>query len=118
MTEMVVVKSKIKEVAKDCNVAGDFADALNGAAQEHVDRACTRADANSRKTLQAKDVFLGKIRSEPTLVVKSKVKGLVSGHNVSGDFADALNEVLIQHVEQACERAKANSRKTVSSKDL
>lgn len=119
MAEMIVVKSKVKEVAKDCNVSGDFADALNGALVEHVKAAAKRADANGRKTVQAKDVFVGKISAKVMLVTKSKVKNVVSSKfNVSGDFSDALNELAVWHVEQACERAKANGRKTVSAKDL
>jgi histone H3/H4 len=52
------------------------------------------------------------------LVVKSKVKDVVSGQNVSGDFAEALNEMLVWSVGQACARAEANGRKTVGARDL
>jgi len=53
------------------------------------------------------------------VVVKSKVKEVVgSGHNVSGDFGEALNEMLVWSLGQAAERAKANGRKTVGAKDL
>ena len=115
----LVVKSKVKEVAGDCNVAGDFADALNEVATSEVEKASKRAESNGRKTVQAKDVFVGEGRSEPMLVVKSKVKDVVgSGQNVSGDFAEALNEVLVSYVEQASKRAEANGRKTVSARDL
>lgn len=117
--EMIVVKSKVKEVSGNCNVAGDFADALNAAAVEAVKAAAKRADANGRKTVQAKDAYVGKTSAKTMLVVKSKVKDVVgSGHNVSGDFADALNEVLVGMVEQACARAEANGRKTVGARDL
>lgn len=117
--EVVVVKSKIKEVAGDCNVAGDFADALNEVAVSEADKAAKRAESNGRKTVQAKDVYMGKGKSEPMLVVKSKVKEVVGNdQNVSGDFAEALNELLSHYVEQACERAEANGRKTVSARDL
>lgn len=118
MAEMIVVKSKIKEVSGDCNVAGDFADALNAAAVAWVEASGKRADANNRKTIQAKDAFVGKASAKTMLVVKSKVKDVVSGHNVSGDYAEALNEVLVWMVEQACARAQANGRKTVGARDL
>lgn len=115
---MIVVKSKIKEVAKNCNVAGDFAEALNSVAVDEVKSAKKRAESNSRKTLQAKDVYLGDLNSESMIVVKSKVKDVVKDVNVSGDFAQALNELLILKVSQAALRAEANGRKTLSAKDL
>lgn len=52
------------------------------------------------------------------LVVKAKIKDVVKGANVSGDFAESLNEKVIDLVKAAVERAKANSRKTVMGKDL
>lgn len=116
--EMIVVKSKIKEVAGDCNVAGDFAESLNKAAVDAVKAAAKRAEANNRKTVQAKDVFVGKVKAKAMLVVKSKVKEIVKNMNVSGDFADALNEVLVAMVAQAAARAEANGRKTVGARDL
>lgn len=118
MAEMIVVKSKIKEAANGCNVSGDFAEALNGVAVSLVEDAAKRADANSRKTIQAKDAYIGDITSEPMLVVKSKVKDVVSGHNVSGDFAEALNSMLVWCVQQAAARAEANGRKTIGARDL
>jgi len=116
--EMIVVKSKIKEVANDCNVAGDLAEALNEIATKTVKDAAKRAEANGRKTIQAKDVFVGKITAKVMLVVKSKVKEVVSDANVAGDFAEALNEVLTWHVSQASARAEANGRKTIGARDL
>lgn len=52
----LIVKAKIKEVAKGCNVAGDFADELDKRAQDLVKAACERAEANGRKTVMAKDL--------------------------------------------------------------
>lgn len=115
---MIVVKSKVKEVSGDCNVAGDFADALNEVAVNLVKTAVKRANANSRKTVQSKDVYVGDLKSETMLVVKSKVKDEAEGSNVSGDFAAALNEMLVWIVGQACARAEANGRKTVGARDL
>lgn len=119
MAEMIVVKSKIKEVSGNCNVAGDFAEALSAAAVSAVKAAAGRATANGRKTIQAKDAYVGKISAKVMLVTKSKVKDVAGGnHNVAGDFADALNEVLTKMVAQACARAEANGRKTVGARDL
>lgn len=115
---MIVTKSKIKEVAGDCNVAGDFAEALNVIAISEVKKAAKRAEDNGRKTIQAKDFYPGKISAKTMLVVKSKVKEVVEGKNLSGDSAEALNEILIQNVQLAAQRAEANGRKTVGSRDL
>lgn len=53
---MLVVKAKIKDVAGDFNVSGDFADALNKKVEELVKAACSRAEANNRKTVMGKDL--------------------------------------------------------------
>ena len=116
--EMIVVKSKIKDVAGDCNVAGDFAEALNAVAVEAVKAAAKRAESNGRKTVQARDVYIGEASGNTMLVVKSKVKELVKDMNVAGDFAEGLNEILIWFVEQASARAEANGRKTIGARDL
>lgn len=52
------------------------------------------------------------------MVVKAKIKEFAGEFNVSGDFADALDKKVTQLVRDACERAKANNRRTVMSKDL
>jgi histone H3/H4 len=52
------------------------------------------------------------------VVVRSKIKEHGEGCNVSGDFANALNDEVVSLIKKAAERAKANGRKTVSSKDL
>jgi len=52
------------------------------------------------------------------LIVKSKIKDVVKGFNVSGDFAEALDKLVRFHIEKAVERAKENNRKTVMPKDL
>lgn len=53
---MLVVKSKIKEYIKDCNVAGDFAEALNNEIKDLIKKAEARCKANGRKTVQARDL--------------------------------------------------------------
>ena|SRR3989344_6258390 len=121
MSDLVVVKAKIKDVAKDCNVAGDFADALDKKAREFITDAAKRAEDNGRKTVMAKDVphfYTATGKSSEMLVVRSKVKECVKDCNVAGDFADALNKVINYAVAKAVERAEGNSRKTVMAKDL
>lgn len=53
---MLVVKAKIKEAVKDCNVASDFAEALNVKVEQLVKDAEARAKANKRATVMAKDL--------------------------------------------------------------
>jgi histone H3/H4 len=52
------------------------------------------------------------------IIVKSKIKELTSGFQVSGDFSDKLNEKVENLIKDACLRATANQRKTVMAKDL
>lgn len=116
--EMIIVKSKVKEVVKGQNVAGDFVEKLNKIAIDLVKGAAKRATANSRKTIQAKDVYVGAKKAKTMIVVKSKLKEIAKDYNVSGDFAEALNEMLVWIVGHAAARAEANSRKTVGARDL
>ena len=53
---MIVVKAKVKEIAKDFNVSGDFAEALNKKVESWIREACSRAEANGRRTVMAKDL--------------------------------------------------------------
>ena len=52
------------------------------------------------------------------LIVKAKIKSIVPGYNVSGDFAEALNAKVEEKVKSAAARAEANGRRTVMPKDL
>ena len=117
---MVIVKSKIKEVANGCNVGSDFAEALNGAVVEEIKKAAVRAEANGRKTVQGRDVMAGEEpSSEVMLVSKSKSREVVGDKmNMSGDFAATLNEVVVWMVGQAAAKAEANGRKTIGARDL
>ena len=56
MTELLVVRSKIKDVAKDMNVAGDFADALSVKVEQLIKDAIKRAQENKRRTIMAHDI--------------------------------------------------------------
>ena len=118
MTEILIVKAKIKEVVKDCNVGSDVAEALSKIIEEAIKTGAKRADANDRKTIQGKDIHIGKGMAKEMLIVKSKIKDVAGKHNVGGDVADALNETAIWHLMQGCERAKANNRKTVQARDI
>jgi len=56
MAELVVVRSKIKQFAKGCNVSGDFADALSKEVELLIKKAAERAKANKRNTIKARDL--------------------------------------------------------------
>lgn len=56
MSELFIVKAKVKEVADDFNVAGDFSDALNEKVKKLILESIDRAKANGRRTLMAKDL--------------------------------------------------------------
>jgi len=55
MAELLVVRSKLKECT-DCNVAGDFADALSKKVEEMIRMATERAKGNGRKTIKPIDL--------------------------------------------------------------
>lgn len=55
MTDLIV-KSKIKEVVKDLNVASEVAEALNEKVANLLKEGAERAKANGRRTLQARDL--------------------------------------------------------------
>jgi histone H3/H4 len=52
----LVIKSNIKKVAKNINIAGDVPAALNRKIEDVIKEAVQRAKANGRKTLQGKDI--------------------------------------------------------------
>jgi histone H3/H4 len=56
MADMVVVRSKIKELAEGMNVAGDFAEALNEEVVALIKKACERSRNNKRSTVQPRDL--------------------------------------------------------------
>ncbi len=55
MSELLVVRSKIKDVAK-MNVSSDFADGLSQRVEQMIRDAEKRAEANGRKTIRASDL--------------------------------------------------------------
>lgn len=65
---------------------------------------------------------MAKKKEVDTLFVKSKVRDYIKSKkcNTSGDVIDGpvLNDRIIDILDKAVERAKANGRKTVQEKDL
>ena len=56
MADMIIVKAKIKDVARGYNVAGDLAEALDKKVRGLIKDAVARAESNNRKTVMAKDL--------------------------------------------------------------
>lgn len=56
MSDLFIVKAKIKEMSGDFNVSGDFSEALNEKVKGLILEAIDRAKANGRRTLMAKDL--------------------------------------------------------------
>lgn len=54
------------------------------------------------------------------MVVASKVRAHLKSKNVkmSGDLPEALNKVVMMHLDHAADRAKGNKRATVKPYDL
>lgn len=52
----IIVKTKIKEMAHDMNVASDVSIALEKKVKALIDEGCERAKANKRNTLMGKDI--------------------------------------------------------------
>ena len=120
MTDLLVVKAKLKDVCGSCNVAGDLAESLDKKARELMKDAVARAKDNGRRTVMAKDVscnFVAK-KADVMLVVRAKLKDVAEGCNVAGDLAEGLSAKVEQLIKEACKRAEANGRKTVQSRDL
>ena len=55
MTDLIV-KSAVKEALENHPISADFYDALDQEVVALVDEAAERADANDRKTVQARDL--------------------------------------------------------------
>ena len=118
---MLVVKSKIKTVAKNCNVSSDFAEALSKLLESYVKDASARTLENNRRTIMKKDIahfFIAPKKCPEMLVVRSKIKDYVKNCNVAGDLHEGLNCIANMCVKKACERSKANKRSTIQPRDL
>lgn len=51
-----VVKTSVREYLEEKNISRDFFDALDEEVEELLDDASRRAEANDRKTVQARDL--------------------------------------------------------------
>ena len=56
MGKLLIVSSKIKEVARGMSIASDFPEALSREVEALIKNAAKRAKANGRKTVKAKDL--------------------------------------------------------------
>ncbi|HEX9641321.1 MAG TPA: DUF1931 domain-containing protein [Candidatus Krumholzibacteria bacterium] len=56
MSDMIISKSRTKNASKECNVSGEFYDALDRKVREMISSAEKRALANNRKTLRPHDL--------------------------------------------------------------
>lgn len=54
--EMLIVKSKLKESFKDMSFSADFFNSLSSVLVWNISQAGARAEANKRKTIQARDL--------------------------------------------------------------
>ncbi len=56
MSDMIISKTKTKEIVKECNVSGEFYDALDKKVREIIALAEKRALDNGRKTVRPYDL--------------------------------------------------------------
>lgn len=56
MADLIISKARTKEAVKECNVSGEFYDALDAKVRELIVAAEKRAVANGRKTLRPQDL--------------------------------------------------------------
>lgn len=56
MADLIISKSKTKEIVKDCNVSGEFYAALDVKVRGLIAEAEKRAVANGRKTVRPQDL--------------------------------------------------------------
>lgn len=56
MADLIISKSKTKEVVSECNVSGEFYDALDKKVRDLIADAEKRALANGRKTVRPQDL--------------------------------------------------------------
>jgi histone H3/H4 len=56
MGKLLIITSKIKEVAGGMSIGSDFAEVLSREVEALIKQAAKRAKANGRKTIKAKDL--------------------------------------------------------------
>ncbi|MEK6800455.1 MAG: DUF1931 domain-containing protein [Nanoarchaeota archaeon] len=52
------------------------------------------------------------------LIIKSKIKDAVKELNVAAEVSEALNKKVLELLDHAAQRAKANGRRTLQARDL
>lgn len=55
---------------------------------------------------------------EIDLIIKSKIKSAVPELSVAGEVPNALNKKVLEMLQHAAGRAKANGRRTLQARDL
>ena len=55
---------------------------------------------------------------EIDLIIKSKIKSAVPELSVAGEVPEALNKKVLEILQHASARAKANGRRTLQARDL
>lgn len=55
---------------------------------------------------------------EIDLIIKSKIKSAVPELSVAGEVPEALNKKVLEMLQNAAGRAKANGRRTLQARDL
>jgi len=56
MADLIISKARTKDAVQECNVSGEFYEALDGKVRELIAAAEKRAKDNGRKTLRAYDL--------------------------------------------------------------
>jgi histone H3/H4 len=56
MSDSIVIRTKIKELAETFSVSSDFAEVLDKKVKDMVEEAKRRAEANGRRTIMSKDL--------------------------------------------------------------
>lgn len=56
MSDLIIIKAKIKEVVGDYQVSSDFVDVLDAKVKVLIEDAKKRAEANGRKTVMGRDI--------------------------------------------------------------
>jgi len=56
MTDLVIIKAKLKELVRGYNMSSDFVEELDKMTKELISSALKRAEANGRKTVMGRDV--------------------------------------------------------------
>lgn len=56
MNDLVIVKTKVRDMVGTYSVSADFIEELNNKVKQTIQHAVKRAEANGRKTVMARDI--------------------------------------------------------------